>query len=98
MGRLTKQTVLIAVVGVAAVAIPVLFTLWKGAVDNNRRQQGATADPFRIAGNFYYVGTESLSVFLVTGPEGRAARRRLSAGDHRRHHEARIQHQRTSRC
>src|SRR5580765_596447 len=70
MRRLTKQTVLIAVVGAAAVAIPVLFTLWKGAVDNSRRRQGATSEPFRIAGNFYYVGTESLSVFLITGPDG----------------------------
>jgi len=70
MARSAKQTVLIAVLGVAAVAVPILFTAWKSAVDTNRRQQGATAEPFRIAGNFYYVGTESLSVFLITGPDG----------------------------
>ena len=70
MARSAKQTVLIAVLGVAAVAIPLLFTAWKTAVDTNRRQQGATAEPFRIAGNFHYVGTESLSVFLITGPDG----------------------------
>jgi len=70
MGRLTRQGVGIVLVAVAAVALPILFMAWKTAVDNNRQQQGATAAPFRIAGNFYYVGTESLSVFLITGPGG----------------------------
>src|SRR6185295_11146973 len=28
------------------------------------------AEPFRIAGNFYYVGANDLSAFLITGPEG----------------------------
>src|SRR5258707_3297366 len=28
------------------------------------------ADPFRIAGNFYYVGANDVSAFLITGPEG----------------------------
>src|SRR5262245_31275868 len=28
------------------------------------------AEPFRIAGNFYYVGTNSVSAFLITGPDG----------------------------
>src|SRR6187200_1502312 len=28
------------------------------------------AEPFRIAGNFYYVGATDVSVFLITGPEG----------------------------
>src|SRR4051812_31830796 len=70
MGRLTRQSVLIAAIGLAAVAGPVLFTAWRNAIDTNRRQQGATSEPFRIAGNFYYVGTEALSVFLITGPEG----------------------------
>ncbi len=70
MGRLTRQSVLIAVIGLAAVAGPILFLAWRTAIDNNRRQQGATSEPFRIAGNFYYVGTESLSVFLITGPDG----------------------------
>ena len=28
------------------------------------------ADPFRIAGNFYYVGANDVSAFLLTGPEG----------------------------
>jgi metallo-beta-lactamase class B len=28
------------------------------------------AEPFRIAGNFYYVGANDIAVFLITGPEG----------------------------
>jgi metallo-beta-lactamase class B len=28
------------------------------------------AEPFRIAGNFYYVGANDVAVFLITGPEG----------------------------
>src|SRR6476660_10164692 len=31
--------------------------------------QGA-AEPFRIAGNFYYVGATDAAAFLITGPEG----------------------------
>jgi hypothetical protein len=28
------------------------------------------AEPFRIAGNFYYVGASDVAAFLITGPEG----------------------------
>jgi len=28
------------------------------------------AEPFRIAGNFYYIGATDVSAFLITGPEG----------------------------
>src|SRR5262245_39617749 len=28
------------------------------------------AEPFRIAGNFYYVGATDVAAFLITGPEG----------------------------
>jgi len=28
------------------------------------------AEPFRIAGNFYYVGASDIAAFLITGPEG----------------------------
>jgi metallo-beta-lactamase class B len=37
----------------------------------------APAEPFRIAGNFYYVGASDVSAFLITGPEGHIA---LDAG------------------
>src|SRR5512143_3096198 len=28
------------------------------------------AEPFRIAGNFYYVGANDVAAFLIAGPEG----------------------------
>jgi len=28
------------------------------------------AEPFRIAGNFYYLGANDISAFLITGPKG----------------------------
>ena len=28
------------------------------------------AEPFRIAGNLYYVGASDVAAFLITGPEG----------------------------
>jgi metallo-beta-lactamase class B len=51
----------------AVVAVIVLGWLWKTTVDSNG--QGA-AEPFRIAGNFYYVGGDAITSFLITGPEG----------------------------
>jgi metallo-beta-lactamase class B len=38
----------------------------------NARKIGGqgVAEPFRIAGNFYYVGATDASAFLITGPEG----------------------------
>jgi metallo-beta-lactamase class B len=32
--------------------------------------EGQPAEPFRIAGNLYYVGANDVAAFLVTGPEG----------------------------
>jgi len=66
--RSTVQSALIVVIGLAAVVLPVLFRAWKTTVDNNR--WNAAAEPFRIAGNFYYVGTNDASIFLISGPEG----------------------------
>lgn len=40
---------------------------WNEAVKRNRSQE---AEPFRIAGNFYYVGMTDVTAFLITGPEG----------------------------
>lgn len=54
-------------VGLAAIVIPVLGRIWKA---NGERGGQQPADPFRIAGNFYYVGANDISAFLITGPEG----------------------------
>jgi metallo-beta-lactamase class B len=64
---LTKQSVLVLLVGLAAVVAPILFRVWK---TNGERGGQGPAEPFRIAGNLYYVGTSSVAVFLITGPEG----------------------------
>ena len=58
---------LVIMVGLAAVVAPILFRVWKA---NGERGGQGPAEPFRIAGNFYYVGTSSVAVFLITGPEG----------------------------
>jgi len=43
------------------------FRAWKAAGERGGQQP---AEPFRIAGNFYYVGASSSASFLITGPEG----------------------------
>src|SRR6185295_4673052 len=68
MRRFPWQTVLIVLVAVAAVALPILFTAWRSAIKRSEEAQAGSAEPFRIAGNFYYVGTSAASVFLITGP------------------------------
>ena len=52
---------------VVAAAASFLFPMWKKAIDTNG---GGEAEPFRIAGNFYFVGTADSSIFLITGPQG----------------------------
>jgi metallo-beta-lactamase class B len=59
--------VLALAVGLAAVAAPFLFRAWKAAAERGGQREAA---PFRIAGNFYYVGANDLAIFLITGPEG----------------------------
>jgi metallo-beta-lactamase class B len=44
-----------------------LYPGWKEASDNGGQK---FAEPFRIAGNFYYVGANDIAAFLITGPEG----------------------------
>ncbi len=59
--------VLVLLLGLAAVLAPFLFRIWKANGDRGGQQP---AEPFRIAGNFYYVGANDVAVFLITGPEG----------------------------
>ena len=57
----------LALAAAALVGFACLFRAWKAGGD----QGGQTpAEPFRIAGNFYYVGASDAAAFLVTGPEG----------------------------
>jgi metallo-beta-lactamase class B len=63
----TKRELLAFVLVLAAILAVFLVRLWKTTVDANG---SAPAEPFRIAGNLYYVGANNVSAFLVTGPEG----------------------------
>jgi len=65
--RLAKRRLLVALLSIAAVFGGVLFGKWRDA--SNRGGQ-LPAEPFRIAGNFYYVGANDVTSFLITGPEG----------------------------
>src|SRR6186997_1871104 len=59
-----RLAILLAVLSVIAL---VLLGRW-----GNARKVGGQgpAEPFRIAGNFYYVGATDVAAFLITGPEG----------------------------
>ena len=67
MRRRTKREVLAFVLVLAAIVLVLLGGLWKVTVD---RSGPGPAEPFRIAGNLYYVGADAVSAFLITGPEG----------------------------
>src|SRR5688572_5811189 len=56
--------VLLAVLSVVAL---VLVGRWLNATKIGGQQP---AEPFRIAGNFYYVGATDAAAFLLTGPQG----------------------------
>lgn len=50
-----------------AVLVAFLAYQWNAAIKRNR---SIPDEPFRIAGNLYYVGSTGVTAFLVTGPEG----------------------------
>ena len=59
-----RLAILLAVLSVVAL---VLVGRWLNATKIGGQQP---AEPFRIAGNFYYVGANDVAAFLITGPEG----------------------------
>jgi metallo-beta-lactamase class B len=70
-----KRRWLVALLGVvAAFALLVFGLVSSGAYGNwreaSRRGGQQYAEPFRIAGNLYYVGANDTAAFLLTGPEG----------------------------
>lgn len=67
MPHFTKRyrlAVLLALVSVLA------LVLVGRRLNATKRGGQEPAEPFRIAGNFYYVGANDVSAFLITGPEG----------------------------
>jgi metallo-beta-lactamase class B len=65
--HLTKRRWRTALLGLAAALAGFLFVQWKAATNHGGQQP---AEPFRIAGNLYYVGANDVTSFLITGPEG----------------------------
>jgi metallo-beta-lactamase class B len=57
----------LVVLGLVIVLTLVLVGRWLNA---NKVGGQQSAEPFRIAGNFYYVGASDVSAFLITGPGG----------------------------
>ena len=67
MPRFTKRFGLSILLGLLIVVA--LIFVGRRLNATKRGGQGP-AEPFRIAGNFYYVGATDVSAFLITGPEG----------------------------
>src|SRR6266550_7424137 len=67
MRFIPKRPWLRILLGVVAVLAVILFSKWRTATNNGGQKY---AEPFRIAGNLYYVGANDVTSFLITGPEG----------------------------
>jgi metallo-beta-lactamase class B len=67
MLRFTKRYQLVVFVGLASLLALVLVGR---SLNATKRGGQEAAEPFRIAGNFYYVGATDAAAFLITGPEG----------------------------
>lgn len=65
-----RRKLLIALGGIGAlvvVGLVIVYPSWRRGSDEGGQKQ---ADPFRIAGNLWYVGANDIAAFLITGPEG----------------------------
>ena len=67
MPRLTGKQWRRIALAAAVVVVVILGSLWRSAIRKNR---SIPDEPFRIAGNLYYVGSTGVAAFLITGPEG----------------------------
>lgn len=68
MSRLrSNQTWLVVVGALALIALVFGYGKWREAGNRGGQQY---AEPFRIAGNLYYVGANDVTSFLITGPNG----------------------------
>jgi metallo-beta-lactamase class B len=67
MSHFAKRYRLVVLAGLASVVALVFVGTWLNATKVGGQ---GPAEPFRIAGNFYYVGATDASAFLITGPEG----------------------------
>jgi len=65
--QFTKRYRLVVLLGLASIFALVLVGRW---LNVTKRGGQGPAEPFRIAGNLYYVGATDAAAFLITGPEG----------------------------
>jgi metallo-beta-lactamase class B len=63
----TRRRWLLALLSLAVTLAVFLGIKWREGTDNGGQKP---AEPFRIAGNLYYVGANDVASFLITGPEG----------------------------
>jgi metallo-beta-lactamase class B len=66
---ITRAVLIVLLASIAAAAV-ILVLLGREARVATKRGGQQPAEPFRIAGNFYYVGANDISAFLITGPQG----------------------------
>ena len=67
MRYFTRRRWLLALLSLAVTLAVFLGIKWREGTDNGGQKP---AEPFRIAGNLYYVGANDVASFLITGPEG----------------------------
>ena len=67
MRHFTKRYRLIVLLGLVSL---VALVLAGRRLNATKRGGQEPVEPFRIAGNLYYVGANDVSAFLITGPEG----------------------------
>ena len=67
MPHFTKRYWRVVLLGLASVLALVIVARWLNATKRGGQEP---AEPFRIAGNLYYVGANDVAAFLITGPEG----------------------------
>ena len=65
MRRITRR--LLAVFGLLTALALIFVGRWLNATKVGGQEP---AEPFRIAGNLYYVGANDVAAFLIAGPEG----------------------------
>jgi metallo-beta-lactamase class B len=63
----TRRRVLFSLLALLLLPAWWLFGKWREAGNNGGQQP---ADPFRIAGNLYYVGANDVTAYLLTGSDG----------------------------
>jgi metallo-beta-lactamase class B len=67
MRLIPRRRWLLIPLGIIAILAVVLFGQWRVASKAGGQQP---AEPFRIAGNLYYVGANDVAAFLITSPQG----------------------------